>query len=388
MTKGTERPTVVIDMAAEQELQNLRPSRLPLVLALLAVLLTAGGLGAGYYWWQQMRADLQQMSARTRAAAQVQQELQASLEQAQKALAAQQQRITALNPVAQLEAGLGETRQALEEQARLMAAERSRMEQREVELRATIADLRKRLGKPDKRWMVAEAEYLVDIARRRLQLMGDRVTALAALHEADRRLADTGDEEWAVLRQDIAREIASLEKLADGDRRALLNRLDALKPGIAALKPRVVARDAVAAMPPPTAEPSPSGGEHKLENLGRDLLQGLKESLRLRHHDQPVRKLVLSGQEGLLRQNLELILETARLAVVQEDQELYRDSLARLARSVQQYFRADDPAAAGLLADIQALRQAELRPPLPDLKPLLDSLRARQQLASAPGEAP
>ena len=97
---------------------------------------------------------------------------------------------------------------------------------------------------------------------------------------------------------------------------------------------------------------------------------------------------MLSGQEGLLRQNLELILETARLAVVQEDQELYRDSLARLARSVQQYFRADDPAAAGLLADIQALRQAELRPPLPDLKPLLDSLRARQQLASAPGEAP
>ena len=388
MTKGTERPAVVIDMAAEQDLPRPRPSRLPLVLALLAVLLTTGGLGVGYYWWQQMRADLQQMSARTRAVARVQQELQASLEQAQKALAAQQQRIAALNPVAQLEAGLGETRQALEEQARLMAAERSRMEQREVELRATIADLRKRLGKPDKRWMVAEAEYLVSIARRRLQLMGDRVTALAALREADRRLADTGDEQWAVLRQDIARNIKALEKLADSDRQALLDRLDALKPGMAALKPRVVARDAVAAKAPPASQPSPSGGEHNLKNLSRDLLRGLKESLRLRHHDRPVRKLVLSGQEALLRQNLELILETARLAVVQEDQALYRDSLTRLARSVRQYFRADDPAAAGLLADIQALRQIELRPPLPDLTPLLDALRARRQLASAPGEAP
>jgi uncharacterized protein HemX len=387
MTEGTERPTVVIDMATEQDLPRSRPSRLPLVLALLAVLLTTGGLGAGYYWWQQMRADLRQMSASARAAAQVQQELQASLERAREALAVQQQRIAALDPVAQLEAGLGETRQALEEQARLMAAERSRMEQREVELRATIADLRKRLGKPDKRWMVAEAEYLVGIARRRLRLMGDRVTALAALREADRRLADTGDEQWAVLRQDIARQIKALEELAASDRQPLLGRLDALKPGIAALKPRVVVQDAVAARAAPAGQSSPSGGEHNLKNLGRDLLQGLKETVRLRHHDRPVQNLVLSGQEELLRQNLNLILETARLAVVQEDQTLYRDSLARLAQSVQRYFRTEDPAA-GLLADIQELRQVELRPPLPDLSPLLDSLRARQQLASAPGETP
>ena len=269
-----------------------------------------------------------------------------------------------------------------------MAAERSRMEQREVELRATIADLRKRLGKPDKRWMVAEAEYLVGIARRRLQLMGDRVTALAALREADRRLADTGDEQWAVLRQDIARQIKALEELAASGRQALLGRLDALKPGIAALKPRVVVQDAVAARAAPAGQLSPSGSEHNLKNLGRDLLQGLKETVRLRHHDQPVQNLVLSGQEELLRQNLNLILETARLAVVQEDQALYHDSLARLAQSVQRYFRTEDPAAAGLLADIQGLRQVELHPPLPDLSPLLDSLRARQRLASAPGEAP
>ena len=382
MTEGTERPTVVIDMPAEQAPPRARPSRLSLVLALLAVLLTAGGLGAGYYWWQQMRADLQQMNARARAVARVQQALQASLEQAQKALAAQQQRIAALDPAAKL----GQSRKALEEQARLMAAERSRMEQREVELRATIADLRKRLGQPDKRWMVAEAEYLVGIAQRRLQLMGDRTTALAALREADRRLADTGDEQWAVLRQDIARQIGALERLSGNDRQALLERLDALKPGMAALKSRVVARDTVADQSVPAGQSSPSGSEHKLENLGRDLLQGLKDSLRLRHHDQPARKLVLSGQEALLRQNLELILETARLAVVQADQELYRDSLARLAQSVQQYFRTNDPAAAGLLADIQALRQAPLHPPLPDLTPLLESLRARQQLASAPKE--
>ncbi|WP_457673307.1 uroporphyrinogen-III C-methyltransferase [Thiolapillus sp.] len=377
MSRETERPTVVIDMAAEQA---ARPSRAALVLALLAVLLTAAGLGAGYYWWQQMRADLQQMGSRARALAQVQQELQASLEQARKALAAQQQRMAALDPAAQLEAGLGETRQALEEQARLMAAERSRMERREVELRATIADLRKRLGKPDEGWMVAEAEYLVGIARRRLQLMADRVTALAALREADRRLADTGDEQWAVLRQDIARQIRALEELADTDRQALLERLDGLKPGIAALRPRVVMKDET----PPAGQGAPAAPEeeHSLKNLGRDLLRGLKESVRLRHHDRPARNLVLSGQEELLRQNLNLILETARLAVAQQDQTLYRDSLERLAQSVQRHFRTEDAAAAKLLEDIQSLAQARLQPTLPDLAPLLDALRARQQLVN------
>ncbi len=385
--KAEPRPTVVIDMAAEQELAGRKsPGRAPLLLAVLALLLAALGLGGGYYWWQQMRLDLEQMNARARAAAQLQQELQASLVQARKLLASQQRKIAALNPGKLLEEGLSESRKSLEQQRRLMSAERTRMEQREVELRATIADLRKRLGKPDKRWMVAEAEYLIGIARRRLELMHDVKTAQAALAEADRRLVDTGDARWDVLRNDIARQMAALEEVRSNDRSALLARLDELKPGLAGLETRVLAGEAAPAATVPE-KVSGSADDHNLQNLGRDLLQGLKESVRLRHHDRAVQNLVLSGQEDLLRQNLYLILETARLAVVQEDADLYRDSLVRLEQSSRRYFRMESDAAQALLKQMEQLKSASMNPPLPDLAPLLEALRTRQKLNAASMEA-
>jgi len=385
VNKKTEaRPTVVIDMAAEQEAPAPRPAgRMPLLLALLALLLAAAGLGGGYYWWQQMRMDLERMTARAEAAAQLQQELQASLSQARKLLDRQQQTLARLDPGKRLDEALSASRESLEKQHRLMRAERTRMEQREVELRATIADLRKRLGKPDKRWMVAEAEYLIGIARRRLELMGDTGTALAALAEASQRLADTGDAQWDGLRDDIARQMGALKAARSNDRHALLKKLDELKPGLAGLVARVVAEQEQA-VPRPAAETAETD-EHDLRNLGRDLFRGLKESVRLRHHDQPARNLLLDGQEELLRQNLNLILETARLAVVQEDAVLYRDSLIRLERGIQRYFRTEADSVQALLARIRALRSADLNPALPDLGPLLEALRTRQQLAFGSG---
>jgi uroporphyrin-3 C-methyltransferase len=381
--KAEPRPTVVIDMAAEPDLPGSgRPGRAPLVLALLALLLAALGLAGGYYWWQQMREELAHMSARTQAAAQLQQELHTSLQQARKLLASQQQKIAALDPGKLLDEGLSESRKSLEQQRSLMSAERTRMEQREVELRAIIADLRKRLGKPDKRWMVAEAEYLIGIARRRLELVHDVKTAMAALAEADRRLADTGDPRWDVLRNDITRQMAALKETRSNDRGALLARLDELKPGLAGLEIRVLAGEA--ALVPAASDEAPApADERSLPNLGRDLLQGLKESVRLRHHDQAVQSLVLSGQEDLLRQNLYLILETARLAVVQEDAGLYRDSLARLEQSSRRYFRTESGLAQTLLRQMEQLRSASMTPPIPDLTPLLEALRTRQKLRAA-----
>jgi len=233
---------------------------------------------------------------------------------------------------------------------------------------------------------VAEAEYLLEIAQQRLALMHDTGTALAALAEARQRLVDTGDDQWEGLRQEIDRQISRLKKLQSNDRHALLGKLDALRPELARLRPRVLLEEAPATAP---ARPAPADtGDHNLENLGRDLLSGLRDAVRVRRYDEPVRNRVLSGQEELLRQNLYLILETARLAVVQEDTPLYQDSLGRLEQSVHQYFRVSTDPARALLGRIEALKSLPVNPPVPDLKPLLDALHTRQQLATSGQEAP
>lgn len=85
MKQKPEHQTVVIDMNAD-EVPLPRPSRLPSVLALLALLVTAAAIALGYHYWQNLQQDLQRLAARIQSTARVQQELQQNIRQAQQAL--------------------------------------------------------------------------------------------------------------------------------------------------------------------------------------------------------------------------------------------------------------------------------------------------------------
>ncbi|WP_456406161.1 uroporphyrinogen-III C-methyltransferase [Thiolapillus sp.] len=380
MTRQAEQPTVVIDMGAEEAPPEKSASRLPVALALLTLLLVLVAAALGYFYWHNLQQDLARMSATVDATVQMQQQLQQSIEQAQAALTAQQklQQDQAGNTSQQLDA-LADYEQAFKQQSDLLAAEHNRMQQREVELRAVIADLRNRLGKPDARWMVAEAEYLLQLAIQRLQLADDAGTALAALQQADQRLQETKDDQWLMVRHRLAADMAALEQVQPPDIGGLLGKMDALGSRFSALRPRLVAGERSDRQPPATS-PATEDAAPSLHGLGQALWKGLARSVRIRRHDQPVASLLTTGQEAILVQNARLLLETARLALVQKDQNLYQNSLQRLSDWLQRYFHLDGASGQQVVNDLHALQALNLKPAYPDLTLALEALRSRKAL--------
>jgi len=383
MKKTPEHQTVVIDMNAD-EIPAPRVSRLPAILALLALLVTAAAVALGYYYWQNLQADLQHMASRAQSTARIQQELKQSIVQAQQALEKQQALLAQQSgDSGERAASLAQQQQALREQADLLTAERNRMQQREVELRATIADLRKRLGNPDERWLVAEAEYLLQLAMQRLQLARDTGTALAALQQADQRLEETGDAHWAIVREQLRRDMDRLQQLQLPDLPALLRQMDMLKVSFSRLRPRLVAAEEDAGQKSADGTALSEESEGSIRALGKDLWEGFRNSVRIRRHDRPVETMLTSGQEALLVQNAGLLMETARLALVQGEETLYRESLQRLGDWLKRYFYLDDETGQQVSSAIQALMGVKLRPELPDLSLSLKALQSRRALQHA-----
>lgn len=312
------------------------------LVALLALLGTAGVLVAGYRYWQQLTGF--------------------------------EQRIDALLQEA------GRQQDALRERLDGMAQELEVRKQTEQQQQAMLDDLQQVVATKAERagaasvGAAAEAEYLMRIANRRLQLDGDVVTALLALQEADRRLQESGDPRWVKVREKLAAELVALRAVPVVDVTGASLRLTALLTTAAALKP--LAGE-------PQRKQTTAAGLEREERTWETMLQDLSEKLRsmlvIRRNDRPGAPLLAPDQIYFLKQNLQLQLEVARLAMLRRDQALFDQSLEHADNWLVEYFDPEQEEVRGLRKELESLRQLVLRPPLPDISGSLRALGAQQR---------
>ncbi len=342
-------------------------SRLPLILAVLALVMVAAGLFLGYRYWSQMEQTLVQLDSALKQANQEQAGLAEQLRQAQQAADKQQQAIA-------------RQEQALSEQHQRLLAAKEESKRSGEQLYHSLSEIQTRLGGKETQWRVAEAEYLLRVANHRLNLMADPQTALEALKAADERLSATGDPGWAPVRDLMAREITALTALPKVDQAGISAELTALaeqvdrlplqNEGIPMLAAQTTAGDE-------TALVAKDGFD--LQQLLDDLWLGFKSMMVIRHHDKPVSAMLPPEQRYFLIQNLRLKLEAAKAALMGRNQSLYADNLQAAANWAAAYFEADDPGVSGFREQIEALAQRNVAPALPDISASLRELQARRQ---------
>jgi uroporphyrin-3 C-methyltransferase len=80
--------------------------------------------------------------------------------------------------------------------------------------------------------------------------------------------------------------------------------------------------------------------------------------------------------EGLVRQNLRMLLEQAQVALLSGNQTLYRESLERSQHWVKQFFDSDEAASRAMAQEISQLQGLTVAVELPDIS---RSLRALDQ---------
>jgi uroporphyrin-3 C-methyltransferase len=253
-------------------------------------------------------------------------------------------------------------------------------------LRASLDSISERLGRTSEAWHMAEVEYLLTVANDRLLLAQDADTAMAVLETADQRLQAIGDPALLPVRKAIADEFTALRALPKLDIAGLSLSLSALAEQVQQLPLRDEKRLAMTHTTP---------ASHQISNwqqLPAAVWQDLKSLVQVRRREQPIEPLLPPQQRWFLYQNLQLKLQQARLAIMQRDSTLLRESLHEADSWLETFFVNDDPAVQSARATLAQMSSVELAPMLPDISASLRTLRQlmaqRQSLTVPPKQQP
>ncbi|HEY0917221.1 MAG TPA: uroporphyrinogen-III C-methyltransferase [Solimonas sp.] len=228
------------------------------------------------------------------------------------------------------------------------------------------------------RFVMASIENLLLLANDRLQIARDPVSALVALQEADQRIASLRDPRLFNVRQAIAEERTALQAVPQPDYTSAALTLSSLSGRAEQLPLRARAPDHYeSAMREPAAAVADST---RWERFKASVTQALRGMFTLRRNQGPEARLLAPQDEALVHHVLMLRLEAARAALLRGDTVSFRDACAGSAAWLHQYFRAEDPAVRGALADLDRLRALELSPSLPEITRSLALLRSHMDV--------
>jgi len=326
-------------------------------LALLLVLALAGG--AAWYLQDLLRreAALLQRVAEVEAVAEQAGQRESGLEQLEQLDRRLQQQLQQ-----QLEHGMGELRGQAERQAQTVQS----FDEQLAALREELA----RFSAHDRdSWLLAEAEYLLRLSNQRLIMAGDTVAAQALLASADAVLRELDDVSLHSVRSAVASDLAAVRAVPKTDLEGIYLRLSAL----AEQADKLV----IFQFPERDARPREATEEDwqaRLQQGYEQALLKLSDYVIIRRRDVPMQALMDPQWEGLVRQNLRMLLEQAQVALLSSNQVLYESSLERAQHWVAQFFESDAAAAQAMAREIRQLAALQVQVTMPEISRSLEAL--------------
>lgn len=240
------------------------------------------------------------------------------------------------------------------------------------QLGLSVEELRGRSEGPERAWSRAEALFLLELAHRRLIFDRDLATAVVALESADARLASLREAAVAPVRAQIARDLQALRGVQQPDITGIQARLSSLEEQSAKLPVRgvvILQREAPADQ---TTDPEGSW------NIVRATLSRL---VMVRRVDDRTGAILSIEEQELRRQHLQLLLFSARQALLRHDAPTYRGSLASARQWLAANFDLETAPAQLFLDEVQALEPINVDPTLPDISA---SVRMLQRVLPGP----
>lgn len=235
-------------------------------------------------------------------------------------------------------------------------------------MKTAIEKIQADLGRNRAEWIVSEAEQLLLIANRRLQLARDVSSALAALRAADRQIELLASPALLPVRRELAREITLLESVERTDVAGISLKLGTLADTVDRLP---LARELQVAVAQAPQVDSGAASDSPAREMWRDLLS----LVRIRHHEAAQKPLLPPEQQYFVRENLRLMLLGAQHALLQSHVATYRQNLETAEGWVQEYFDPESQTVAVVKSDLEKLRAAAVMTEMPDITASLEMLR-------------
>lgn len=231
-------------------------------------------------------------------------------------------------------------------------------------------------------WLIAEAEYLLQLATYRLLLEKDVTTATIALKAADARLAEVADPALLKIRKILKNDLQALNNIQVVDLAGLSVTLTALSNNIANLP--LLTPDPKTHELTQTEKALTSPEVNSLQELPAAIWKDIKSLVIVRNHQKPVQPLLAPGQHFFLVQNLALLFEQARLALLNGKNEIYQGRLQATKKWINQYFDTEHNITRNMLTSINELQKFDINPTLPDISSTFSAVKKYRTQGKTP----
>lgn len=291
------------------------------IINLLLILSLAGGAYWAWLLWQNQQTQQSELMARQQADFQAQ--------QANLARSLADNQLVKNNWLEQYEA----LQSSQNELSQHMQATRQQVVMNQAKL-DDIADRR------PADWLLAEADYLLKMAGRKLWLEHDINTAMLMLQATDTRLQELADPALLPIREKLAIDMQNLQQINPVSTTTLALTLSAMQQQVNAL-PLAFFKRPQDDSAEQTLSDSPDDWQ---SNLMKNIREALDGFFSIKKVNSEVKPFMSEQQQWLAREQLKFTLQTAQIAALKENAELYQSALHSAQSMLAENFDAQKPA--------------------------------------------
>ncbi|GMM71647.1 uroporphyrinogen-III C-methyltransferase [Alteromonas gracilis] len=250
-------------------------------------------------------------------------------------------------------------------------------EQLSLQAESTLQQLNNMEGRRPADWLIAEADYLVRMAGRKLWLENDVRTAILLLVNADKRLKSLADPSVLPVRASLAEDIQTLQQLNPVSQSSVALALTGMMAQIDKLPLDTFEKPADASAEDTTLSESADDWQDNLAKVWRSLVN---DFLTVKTIEGPIEPVLSLEAQFLAKEQLRLQLMHVQTAALQGDAGLYNQSLQYAQTLIIEKYDTEKSQVTGFVEALQNLIATDISRPIPTelasqkpLERLLDS---------------
>jgi uroporphyrin-3 C-methyltransferase len=222
-------------------------------------------------------------------------------------------------------------------------------------------------------WLLLKARYYLELAQINAHWSTNFESTVALLNEADTLLKQFNEPQIFAIRQAIAKDIAQVQANPQLDSSGVLSQLDAAQNSVNDLSIPLLASKENEAEKSSTSTNKPSSWKTQLqESMGF-----LEKLVVIRHHEHAIKPLMSPLLEALLKERLQLNLQEAQWAILNNNSSVYQLALNQAIKNLTTHFNpgmANTAALIKKLTQLQEIKLNQTKPSVDSALPLLNEL--------------
>jgi len=246
----------------------------------------------------------------------------------------------------------------------------SAIKQKQTQLSESLTKVNENLQKGANQYVIDEVSQLLKLGNNSAIFSNDAKSAIQAFTMADIQLKELANPRFSEVRRKINEEILQLKSVKQVDTESIIATLNAISNSISKLP--LENEPPVTDIPAIEKDSENMTVRSELNRMWHDILH----SVTIQKIDQPPKPLLAPQERYFLNQNIELQLVKAEIALLQNKQTVFNDSISEATTWLNDYFDLKNEEVQDTLGELATLKKVTLDNKLPSVAGSYDLLQS------------